>query len=106
MTIDNEPHLLRQVLGLAKQSRNAAPSMQQVHDQLWTIRQAAMFDLAPKLRRFVETRTTDKLDKPHMTVAERLMLAMVESAVCDVNWNNVASHYLQKVAEGASVPSE
>ena len=89
--IDNEKSLQEQAHGMARTNRENALESSKATGGIWTIEQAARFNLADTLKAWVEE---DLLPDLGATLAADLMGA----ALCEVDWNEIADNLLTAVA--------
>ncbi len=88
--LGNEEHLYRCALELARGSVTVAPVLPQVLDEIWTVEQAARFNLADVLKSWVENDLAPDLGA---TFASDLLGWALES----VDWHEIADAWLEQV---------
>lgn len=71
----------------ARECREEAPASSQVEESIWTIDQAARFTLADALKEEVSEGTP-------VTAEASLYADLLEAALQQVNWHEIAEHYL------------
>ena len=72
---------------VARKCRDAAPAASQVEEGIWTIDQTARFTLADALKEEVSEGTP-------VTAEASLYADLLGAALQEVNWHEIAEHYL------------
>lgn len=86
----------------AEASKAAAPLCDQVSDGIWTVEQAERFLLADSLKEYVETLIDDVqalADGKRTETGTCVAMTLVRCAFEDIDFREVADHYLTKLAE-------
>lgn len=93
--IDNDQPLQEKWTAAARLSRKTAPSREQVTSGIWTAQEAERFSLADRLKK--------SMDHLQSRVKNPLACDLIGSALADVDWHELADHYLETITESSGV---
>lgn len=93
--IDNDREQSAKWLEAARISRISAKGREQVTSGVWSVEQAERFHLADRLK--------DSFELKIERVRNPLAQALAASALGNVDWDELADHYLTKLAESTTV---
>lgn len=98
ITMDSDRTMYDGCMSRAASAVEDAPGCDQVITGVWTVEQASLFNLADELKDWLET----LLDDPAAGRSDPeacLLMTLVSQALSMVDWQEVAEHYLAKLAE-------
>jgi hypothetical protein len=102
LIIDNAETLQLQAIDTARAARAAAPADANVADGIWTVEETERFRLADMLREWVDTLAEVEVGVRESYPWSFLWAQLVRAALDDVDWSEVADHYLTTLGEVAS----
>jgi len=100
MVLDNDRASYESLLALAGEAIEAAPTCEQVESGIWSIPQARTFLLADSIKEFVENAVDDV--QAENKVGTLIAVQMIQYTLGQVEWHDVANHYLATLAEQSS----
>lgn len=101
MTLDNCDRGSRHATSdRARAARDLAPTHQSVKDGIWTVEQAERFRLADTLKIYVEALCEQGQARTGSGLGALLVSQMVQAGLGEVDWNDLAEHYLRLLDDG------
>jgi hypothetical protein len=93
--LDNDQSTQEYWQEVAREFREQAPTVNQVKDEIWTIDQAARFTLADALKEEVSEGTP----VTPVTAEASLYADLIGAALQQVNWHEIAEHWLENLED-------
>ena len=89
--LDNDQATQEYWREVARECRDEAPTTSQVKEGIWTISQAARFTLADQVKEEISDGTP--------TIEASLYVDLLGAALQQVNWHEIAEHWLDNLDE-------
>ena len=89
--IDNDEGLYNYWHEAARRARRRAPRHENVQSGIWTVQETERFTLADRLK--------DSFEAKASRIKNPLLADLAGTALADVDWHDVADHYLDAISE-------
>lgn len=100
ITADSDRATYDACMAIARECLNPEEPHEEVTNGTWTDEQAAIFHAADGLKDHFET-LLDDMHFPGEDSKSCIAATLMASALGDIDWNELAEHYLDKIAEQA-----
>ena len=94
--LSNEPESYDYCVELAESAKRLAPESEQVRRKVWTVEEAAKFNLANTLKGMVEANNDLRPYMPEEQFMASMYTDLLGSALDNVNWGEIASAFLDR----------
>jgi hypothetical protein len=101
MTLDNDAVAYHNCFGMAEDAQHNAPDSEEVIAKTWTVEEAVRFQTADSIKEYVEN-LIDDVQVWGDTPKSLVVATLVRCAFDEVDWHEVADHYLAKLKETRS----